>query len=180
MLDEKAQSVAQLMHGLNGASDVQLRSPPLTAMLQIHLNLDQLIFRGISPGQVMSAIQTAYEGRIVGKNIQGNRIYNVAVNLPPELRNQAEFLRQLPLKNAEGQRVLLEQVADIRHTEGRYNILHQGAQRVQTVTCKIDDRDMDEFMQELKNRVLNEIDWSQSSSRNLSARRWNKPRPVKL
>ncbi len=164
VLDEKAQTVAQLMNGLSGAGDVQLRSPPLTAMLQIQLQPDQLLFRGINPAQVMTALQTAYEGRIVGKNIQGNRIFNVAVNLPPELRNQAEFLNQLPLKNAEGQRVMLEQVADIRHTEGRYNILHQGAQRVQTVTCKIDGRDMDDFMRELKQRVLNEIDWSQGSS----------------
>lgn len=162
-LDEKAQAVAQLLNGMQGADDVQLRSPPQTAMLQVDLNLQQLEFRGINPGQVMSALQTAYEGRIVGKNLQGNRIFNVAVTLAADLRNQAEFLQQLPLKNAEGQLVLLGQVADIRHTEGRYNILHQGAQRVATVTCNIDERDMDEFMDELNRRVLNELDWSQGS-----------------
>jgi Cu/Ag efflux pump CusA len=132
-------------------------------MLQVALNLEQLRFRGISPAQVMAALQTAYEGRIVGKNLQGNRIFNVAVALAPELRSQAESLQQLPLKNAEGQRVLLGQVADIRHGEGRYNILHQGAQRVQTVTCNVDDRDMDDFMRELKQKVLNDLDWSQGS-----------------
>jgi len=162
-LDDKAQAVAQLMNGIDGAEDVQLRSPPATAMLQVALNLEQLRFRGISPAQVMAALQTAYEGRIVGKNIQGNRIFNVAVALAPELRSQAESLQQLPLKNAEGQRVSLGQVADIRHGEGRYNILHQGAQRAQTVTCNVDERDMDDFMRELKQKVLNDLDWSQGS-----------------
>jgi CzcA family heavy metal efflux pump len=162
-LDDKAQAVAQLMNGIDGAEDVQLRSPPATAMLQVALNLEQLRFRGISPAQVMAALQTAYEGRIVGKNIQGNRIFNVAVALAPELRSQAESLQQLPLKNAEGQRVLLGQVADIRHGEGRYNILHQGAQRAQTVTCNVDERDMDDFMRQLKQKVLNDLDWSQGS-----------------
>ena len=159
LLDEKAEAVAQTLRSMAGAEDVQLRSPPLTAMLQVQLNLEQLKFRGVSPAQVMAALQTAYEGHIVGKIIQGNRIFNVAVTLSPDLRGQAESLQQLALKNAEGQRVLLGQVADIRHSEGRYNILHLGAQRVQTVTCNIAERDMDEFMQELKNRVRQEVDW---------------------
>ena len=163
VLDEKAESVAQILRGMAGAEDVQLRSPPLTAMLQVQLDLEQLKFRGVSPAQVMAALQTAYEGHVVGKIIQGNRIFNVTVTLAPDLRSQAESLQQLALKNTEGQRVLLGQVADIQHSEGRYNILHLGAQRVQTVTCNIAERDMDDFMRELKRRVMEDVDWGQGA-----------------
>ncbi|MBD9360285.1 efflux RND transporter permease subunit [Methylomonas fluvii] len=162
-LDHKAQQLASLIKTIPGAEDVQLRSPPATALLQVELNLEQLKFRGISPAQVMTALQTAYEGRIVGKHLQGNRIFNVAVALAPQWRSQPDYLAQLPLKNTEGQRVLLGEVADIRHGEGRYNILHQGAQRIQTVTCKVEDRDMDAFMIELKQRAQNEISWRDGS-----------------
>jgi CzcA family heavy metal efflux pump len=162
-LDRKAQQLAALINTIPGAEDVQLRSPPATALLQVELNLEQLKFRGISPAQVMTALQTAYEGRIVGKNLQGNRIFNVAVALAPEWRGQPDYLAQLPLKNSEGQRVLLGEVAEIRHDEGRYNILHQGAQRIQTVTSKVKDRDMDAFMAELKQRVQNELSWRDGS-----------------
>ncbi|OAI05953.1 acriflavin resistance protein [Methylomonas methanica] len=162
-LDRKAQQLAALINTISGAEDVQLRSPPATALLQVELNLEQLKFRGISPAQVMTALQTAYEGRIVGKHLQGNRIFNVAVALAPEWRSQPDYLAQLPLKNSEGQRVLLGEVAEIRHGEGRYNILHQGAQRIQTVTCKVKDRDMDAFMAELKQRVQNEMNWRDGS-----------------
>jgi len=162
-LDAKAQAVARLMENLEGAEGVQMRSPPATSMIEVHLNLEQLKFRGINPVQVMSALQTAYEGTIVGKNIKGNRVFNVVVTLPRDLRSSAESLQQLALKNADGERVLLKEVADIRHTEGRYNILHQGALRTQTVTCNVDDRDMDEFMQELKDRMYDEIQWSSAS-----------------
>jgi Cu/Ag efflux pump CusA len=162
-LDHKAQQLAALINTIPGAEDIQLRSPPATALLQVELNLEQLKFRGISPAQVMNALQTAYEGRIVGKNLQGNRIFNVAVALAPEWRSQPDYLAQLPLKNSEGQRVLLSEVAEIRHGEGRYNILHQGAQRIQTVTCKVENRDMDAFMKELKQRVQNELNWRDGS-----------------
>ncbi|QPK64245.1 efflux RND transporter permease subunit [Methylomonas sp. LL1] len=162
-LDVKAQAVAKLIETLPGARDVQMRSLPATAMLDVRLNLEQLKFRGISPAQVMAVLQTAYEGRIVGKNIQGNRIFNVAVTLPADMKTRADSLQQLALKNADGERVLLGQVAEIRHSEGRYNILHQGALRAQTVTCDVDQRDMDDFMRELKSRVLNDIAWSSDS-----------------
>ena len=163
LLDDKAQQAAKLMATIPGAADVQLRSPPATSMIDVRLNQQQMTFRGINPAQVMIALQTAYEGRLVGKNFQGNRIYNVAVSLPPELRNKADSVAQLPLRNADGQLVLLGQVANIRHTEGRYNILHQGALRAQTVTCNVDDRDMDDFMQELRQRLLRDIAWSSDS-----------------
>lgn len=163
VLDQKAEATAKIMRSIPGAVDVQMRSAPATSMLEVSLDLERLKYRGISPAQVMTALQTAYEGHIVGKNIQENRIYNVSVTLPAELRANGESLSQIGLKNADGERVLLAQVADIRYSEGRYNILHQGALRAQTVTCNLDGRDMDKFMQELKSRLSNEIAWSSES-----------------
>ncbi|NOR72150.1 MAG: MMPL family transporter [Methylomarinum sp.] len=162
-LDRKAQTVAEIMRDIPGATDVQLRSPPGTPLLQVHLNLDQLALWGLQPAQVINTLQTAYESHITGKNIRGNRIYNVAVALAPELREQPQAIADLPIRTKDGSLIRLSQVADVRHSEGRYNILHQGAQRKQTITSNVEDRDMDDFMQELKTRVLNEIPFSANS-----------------
>ena len=156
-LDTKAQTLARIMGEIPGAADVQLRSPPGTPLFQVHLNLDQLNFWGVMPGQVVSALQAAYETRIVGKNVQGNKIFNIAVALAPELRQQPESIAQLPIRTQDGTLIRLEQVAEIRHTASRYNILHQGSQRRQVVTCNVLERDLDDFMQELKTRVFKEI-----------------------
>lgn len=162
-LDNKAQTVVGILRDMQGAADIQLRSPPATPLLQIQLNLDQLAFMGVSPVQIMDTLQAAYETQVVGKNIQGNKIYNVAVALSPELRQQPESLAQLPIRMRDGSLIRLEQVAEIRHTASRYNILHQNAQRRQTVTCNVLDRDFDAFMAELKTRVSNEIAFSADS-----------------
>ncbi|MGZ8927783.1 MAG: efflux RND transporter permease subunit, partial [Methylobacter sp.] len=159
-LDAKAQAVADIMRDLDGAADVQLRSPPGTPLLQINLNLDQLGFWGVLPAQIVDTLQAAYETRVVGKNIQGNKIYNVAVTLTPELRQQPESIAKLPIRTQDGTMVTLEQVAEIRHSASRYNILHQGSQRRQTITGNVLDRDLDDFMAELKSRVLKEIPFS--------------------
>jgi Cu/Ag efflux pump CusA len=163
VLDAKAQTLARIMREIPGAADVQLRSPPGTPLVQIQLNLDQLAFWGVMPTQIVNTLQTAYETRIVGKHFLGNKSVNIAVALAPELRQQPESIEQLPIRTQDGALIRLEQVAEIRHTASRYNILHQGSQRRQTVTCAVLDRDMDSFMQELKARVLKEIPVSAES-----------------
>jgi Cu/Ag efflux pump CusA len=137
VLDAEAQMLARIMQGIPGAADVQLRSPPATPLLQIHLNLDQLNFWGILPAEIVNTLQAAYETRIVGKHVQGNKIVNLAVALAPELRQQTESIAQLPIRTQDGTLIRLEQVAEIRHTASRYNILHQGSQRRQAVTCNV-------------------------------------------
>jgi CzcA family heavy metal efflux pump len=163
VLDEKANAVADILRTMQGASDVQLRSPPATPLLSVQLNLEQLTALGISPSQVQDSLQTAYETKAVGKNILGNKTYNVAVALAPELRKQPESIAQLPLRARDGSLIRLEQVADIRHTASRYNILHQNARRRQTVTANVIDRDLDAFMAELKQRVLTDISFTADS-----------------
>ncbi len=69
IIDANAQQVAAIMRNIDGAEDVQLRSPPGTSLIQIHLNLDQLAFRGIQPDQVLNTIRAAYEGQITGKKL---------------------------------------------------------------------------------------------------------------
>ena len=162
-LDEKANAVADILRTMQGASDVQLRSPPATPLLGVQLNLEQLTALGISPSQVQDSLQTAYETKTVGKNILGNKTYNVAVALNPELRKQPESIAQLPLRARDGSLIRLEQVADIHHTASRYNILHQNARRRQTVTANVIDRDLDAFMAELKQRVLSDISFTADS-----------------
>ena len=162
-LDSKAQAIAQVMNTIEGAAEVQLRSPPGTPLLQIQLDLDKLQLWGVKLEQAINTINIAYQGRLTGKNILGNRIYDIAVILAPELRKQSEAVANLPIRTEDGKLIKLSQIADIRFSEGRYNILRQGAQRKQTITCHVVERDMDSFMQELKNKVFDEVSFSANS-----------------
>jgi Cu/Ag efflux pump CusA len=157
VLDQKAESIMKIMRNIPGAIDVQLRSVPGTPILKVNLNLEQLAFHGIRPDSVIDTIQAAYEGHKVGKYFQGNRLYNIIVSLAPAIKQQPENIALLPVRSLEGSLINLGQIADITHTTGRYNILHQDAQRKQTVTCNIANRDLVAFTQELKSKIRTSI-----------------------
>jgi CzcA family heavy metal efflux pump len=162
-LDSKAHTVAAIMRTLPGAADVLVRSPLGAPMLGVHINVDQLAFWGVLPAQVMDVLETAYQTRSVGKIIQGNKVHDIAVTLTPTLRAQPESIAKLMLRSQDGALVSLDTLADIQHSVGRYNVLHQGAQRRQTVTSNVIHRDLDAFMAELKLRVLKDISWMPQS-----------------
>jgi len=157
--DAKAQEIAALMRRLDGAAEVQLRSPPALPLLQIRLLPERLASFGIRPLEAADAVQTAYDGRVVGKFYANNRYFDVALILAPEHRRQIDRVAELLLRTPEGTAIPLRAVADIQQITGRYNILHRGGQRVQTVTCNVAGRDLDSFLAELKQRILTGIDF---------------------
>jgi CzcA family heavy metal efflux pump len=156
-LDTKAQEVAASMRGISGASGVQLRSPPGAPLLQIRPRLETLSTLGLRPLDVAEAVQVAYEGRVVGKVHDRQRYHEVAVILEPERRRRLEHVAHLPLRTPDGRLLELGDAADVRQTGGRYNILHRGGRRVQTITCAVVGRDLESFVNELRRRVMGEI-----------------------
>jgi CzcA family heavy metal efflux pump len=156
-LDVTTQAVVNLIKDIPGASNVQVRSPPGTPFVQVHLKLNQLAYWGVTPEQVMACLQTAYKTKVVGKSFEGNKIFDIAVTLLPEQKWNIMSIGDLPIKTLDDMPIKLAQVADIRPNTGRYNILRQNFKRKQTITANIVGRDMNDFMDTLKARVAKEI-----------------------
>ncbi len=157
VLDAHAQALAALVASMPGASAVQVRSPPGTPLLRVDLRQADLARWGLRPVDVLDVLQAAYEGSVVGRVAQASRLYDVVVILPPAERRDPDDVARLPLRVPGGGLIALRDVADVRQGAGRYNILHQGAQRIQTVTAQVSARDMDAFMDELRARVAREM-----------------------
>lgn len=159
-LDHKAQQVAAVMRTIEGAADVQLRAPPGEPQIEVRLLLDKLAYWGLRPVDVMRTVQTGFEGRVVGKINEGNRIFDVVVALPESQRQQPKHVSALPIKTPSGVMIRLQDVAEIQQVPGRHMILHAGAQRLQTVTCNVTGRDLTSFFAELKQRVHDDVEFS--------------------
>ncbi len=156
-LDRKATEVAAVMKTIKGASGVQVQSLSATPLLQIALKLDKLKEYGLRPIEVVDSIKVAFEGLNVAKYQEDNRVFNVTVNLPENRRLDPEDVRKLPIKTPNALLLPLEEFADIRQQSGRYNILHQDGQRLQSITSHVVGRDIVGFMDELEATILDQV-----------------------
>jgi Cu/Ag efflux pump CusA len=108
---------------------------------------------GFDPISVLDILRTAYGGEVVGQVYEGNRVFDVSVVLSPGNRSRLTEIGAMPLRSPGGSYVTLNQLADVYESSGRYVILHQGARRVQTITCSVEGRAVDQFADEAKSQV---------------------------
>ena len=152
-LDQEAGEVVRVLGGIRGAAQIQVQSPPGMPQIVVRLRRDDLVRWGFDPLQVLDVVRTAYGGDIVGQVYEGNRVFDVAVILAPGDRPRVSELGALPLRSPDGNYVTLRQLADLYESSARYVILHQGARRVQTITCNVQGRAVDSFVDEVQKRV---------------------------
>jgi CzcA family heavy metal efflux pump len=152
-LDREAEAVADVLRSVPGATGVQLAAPPGSPELAVHLRDPDLVRWGFDRLDVLDAVRTAFGGETVGQVYVGDRTFDVAVLLDESSRQRVGDVASLPLRNDEGAYVRLGQLADIGERSGRYEILHDGARRVETVTCSVSGADIGAFVREAERRV---------------------------
>jgi len=152
LLDAKAREVAEVLASVPGAEDVVVKSPPGAPRTTIRLRPDRLSELGFRPVDVMEAVQTAYQGSVVGQTHRGTQTTDVVVILEDAARRDPEAVGSLLLRNADGLRAPLRELAEIRDESDRYRILHEGARRRQTVTCN-PSRDVVSFVADAQRAV---------------------------
>jgi CzcA family heavy metal efflux pump len=157
LLDQKAAEVRQLLAKIPGAVDVNIEAQPGLPEMTVTLRRDQLLQYGFLPVDVLEAIQTAFQGAIVSQVYEGNRVFDVAVILDPASRRKPETIGSLQLRNAIGTAIPLHELADVSPSSGRYSVIHEGAQRLQQVTCNVEGRDVASFSEEVKSKIAAQV-----------------------
>ena len=152
-LDQEAGEIIRVLGSVRGAAQVQVQSPPGMPQIVIRLRKEDVARWGFDPVGILDVVRTAHGGEIVGQVYEGNRVFDVSVVLAPSNRPKASEIGALPLRSPDGNYVTLNQLADIYDSSARYVILHQGARRVQTITCDVQGRAVDSFVNEAQNRI---------------------------
>ena len=150
LLDRKAQEIAQALNEIPGATDVQVQSPPGLPQLSIRLRNPDLERWGFDAVEVLELIRAAYQGDVVGQTYEGNQVFDVMTILDAASRDSITKVGDLPLRSPGGAYVLLRQIADIYQSSGRYQVLHEGARRVQAVTANVSGTDVVSFVRSAK------------------------------
>lgn len=153
VMDRDAHAVATAMASIDGASDIQVQSPPGTPQLSVRLRPERLAFYGFKPADVLDEVRLAFEGAPVAQVHESNKVVRVSVVMAESARRHVGAVGKLMLRNPDGRMVRLDELADIGQTTGRGKILHLGGKRIQTVTCNIENRDLQEFIDTLKQQI---------------------------
>jgi cobalt-zinc-cadmium resistance protein CzcA len=156
MLVKLGGEIEQILNGIPGAADVSVEQVTGQPVMQIRLNQEQLARHGV-PGRVVTDIIESISGKRLGEVIEGQLRFPLVARLPDEMRNGSEAIGAILVPTANGERLPLSQLADIKMVEGPATITREAGQRRITVSANIRGRDIGSFVAEAEKQLREKL-----------------------
>lgn len=156
-LRKLAGKVLELIRTVPGAADSALEQESDQAQVQILVNRQRIARYGINVEDVQQLIELAVGGKAITSVFEGERRFDVTARYQPSARSDISDLGNILVHSADGGRVPLAQLAEIKVVSGASIIARRENERQVTVRTNIRGRDQGGFVKEAQKRVMAKI-----------------------
>jgi CzcA family heavy metal efflux pump len=142
VLREKSEEISEKMQGIDGLVDAHADLQEELPHVAVEVDLAAARQHEVKPGDVRRQAATLVASEEVGDIYAGGKAYDVHVWSTPETRNSLTSMRQLPIDTPDGEKIPLEEVADISVTPTPNAIEREGQSRRIDVGGNVEGRDL--------------------------------------
>lgn len=157
VLKAKADEIAKIAGGIQGASDMRVEKVTGQQYLVIDIDREAIARQGINVADVHDVIETAIGGKVATEIFEGERRFQAAVRFPEEFRSNVDEIRHIFLTSANGSKIALADLANIQVKDGPSQISRESAKRRIVVGVNVKDRDLGGFVTELQQAVNQKV-----------------------
>jgi cobalt-zinc-cadmium resistance protein CzcA len=158
VLESKAERVAAVLSGIQGATDVAAIKVSGQSELDIVLNRERMSRYGLNVNDVNATVQTALAGMAANAFYEGDRRFDVTVRLKREFRDAVDDVSELPVALPGGTGTIpLGEIADIEVRQGPARISREAGGRMVAVKANLLGRDQGSFVAEAMEKVNAEV-----------------------
>ena len=158
-----AERVVKVLSEIPGATDVAVDQEPPTPQLQIRVDRERIARYGLNASDVAQLIELAVGGKAISQIYQGSKVYDVTCRYAEEYRNTPEKIRSLQLTTAEGAKIPLSAVADVRMVLGASTIMREMNRRYTLVRLNLRGADLTSFVNEADRRIKAQVAYDPES-----------------
>ena len=115
VLSAKANEIAKYIEKVEGVGEPFIEKVTGLPQIQVEYNREQLARYGLSISDVNMVLRTAFAGNVAGVVFEQDRRFDMVVRLQKDLRQDVESIRNLFVTLPSGNRIPLNQVADISY-----------------------------------------------------------------
>ena len=148
--------IQRVLLEIEGASDISVDQITGQPTLQVRIDPERMARYGVPREEVLEFVE-ALGGHEVGTIYEGQRMFELVLRLPDQLRSDVEALKNAPIPTEDGARLSLQQVADVLVTESPSTINREWSRRLIRVQTNVRDRDIGSFVAEAKQRIGDEV-----------------------
>jgi cobalt-zinc-cadmium resistance protein CzcA len=147
-----AAKTLEIVRAVPGAADTAIEQESDQAQLRILIDRQKLARYGINVEDIDNLIELAIGGKRASTMFDGERRFDITVRYMPEARADITDLANILVHTADGARVPLSELAELRVVNGASIIARRENQRQITVRTNIRGRDQGSFVAEARKR----------------------------
>ena len=158
VIEDIGYRIEEALGNIPGTASVYAERVTGGRYITIDINRVSAARLGLNIDDVQDIVRTAIGGMNVTQTVEGLERYPVNIRYPRRIRDSLERLRQLPVITPAGARIPLEDVANIKVTDGPPLIKSENARLNGWVYVDIRDRDLSSYVNEARARVAAEVE----------------------
>lgn len=148
-----AESLRTQLANVDGLVDLSVERQVRVPQIKVQLDYERAAALGVTPSQVLRALEQLVGGERVTQLIDGNRRYDVVIRVDDRFRN-ADGLSQLLIPVKDGH-VPLSELAQIIETDGPNQIGREQSRRRIILSANTQDRAISDVMVDVQNVIDN-------------------------
>ena len=152
-LQELADKICELVRGVAGATDVSPDHLLGQPQVQVQVNREIVARYGLAIGDVNGLVDNAFGGSVATQVLEGERNFDLAVKLRPELIENLDDIRTIPLFGSNNEIITLGQVADVGIHNGFARIYREENERRIAAKFSVRNRDLGSVVAEAQRKV---------------------------
>ena len=149
--------LVEVLQAIPGAADVTIDQEPPLPQIQVKVDRAAAARFGINVADIATIIESGIGGKAVSNVFIGERVYDIAVRFPENVRSSADAISSLTVTLPTGARIPLSQVAEITSTTGESTITREMNRRHLTVKLNLRGRDLSSFLAEAHARIASQV-----------------------
>lgn len=142
---------------VSGAVDV--RTEPQVMLDRVSIGMDRLNASryGITSEQFMDSIETIFQGKVVSRVLEGQRLFDLRVWIDAPFRHNLDLIKSTLIDTPSGLRIPLSTVASVRLVEGPSVISRENVTRRIVVQANTEGRDVVGTVNDIKAKIAEKV-----------------------
>ncbi|MDR2917254.1 MAG: CusA/CzcA family heavy metal efflux RND transporter [Tannerella sp.] len=145
------------IQGIDGLVDVSVEQQTETPQIQVRANRGMLARYGISIEDFNKFIELAFAGEKISDIYEGQRSFDLVLRLNKNYTENIEQIKSALIDTENGNKIPLEEVAEIVSVGGPNSISRENVQRKIVVSANVSGRDLKGVVDDIKKKIDSDI-----------------------
>ena len=156
-LQELADQICELVRAVPGSTDVSPEHLLGQPQVQVQVNREIVARYGLAIADVNGMVDNAFGGSVATQVLEGERNFDLAVKLRPELIENLDSIRAIPLFGSNNEIITLGQMADVGIHSGFARIYREENERRIAAKFSVRNRDLGSVVAEAQHKVDTQV-----------------------